>query len=158
MEAIKKLLGMIAMDKNKHAKVVAKHLAQVLLYDEQVGSKKLYPTVREKYYRLWEIMNAKGMKIKLVQTLRTFEQQRNLSSKVTNAGEGQSYHNYGLAFDVCFIIYGYNPPAHYWKILGEEGEKLGLIWGGRWKMRDCPHFEWHDGFTWRDLKPYFEKV
>jgi hypothetical protein len=159
MEIVQKILGMIAMDPNKHAKIIAKHLAQVLLYDEQVPSRKLYPTVREKYYKLWDIMKAKGMQIKLVETFRTVPRQNSLSSDVTNAGGLQSYHQFSLAFDVFFVGYRYNPPSeNWWDILGEEGERLGLIWGGRWPSEDTPHFEWHDGFTWEDLKPYLEKV
>jgi peptidoglycan L-alanyl-D-glutamate endopeptidase CwlK len=30
-----------------------------------------------------------------------------------------------------------------WEKLGALGESLGFDWGGRWKQRDCPHFEWH---------------
>ena len=34
-------------------------------------------------------------------------------------------------------------PAHPdWTRLGELGESLGFEWGGRWKVRDCPHFQW----------------
>ena len=25
--------------------------------------------------------------------------------------------------------------------MGEIGESIGLKWGGRWKQKDCPHFE-----------------
>jgi hypothetical protein len=25
--------------------------------------------------------------------------------------------------------------------MGKIGEELGMTWGGRWKVRDCPHFE-----------------
>lgn len=41
------------------------------------------------------------------------------------------------------------------KKLGPIGEKLGLIWGGRWKnIVDNPHYELHpNGKIWRVLKP-----
>ncbi|KKM81321.1 hypothetical protein LCGC14_1331050 [marine sediment metagenome] len=152
------LLQKLAMDKNKHAKVIAQHLARVFLYDEQIGSKKLYPDVREKYYKLWDIMREKRMQIKLVETFRSVPRQNSLSRGVTNAKGLQSYHQYGLAFDVYFLYKGWDAPADWWQALGEEGEKLGLIWGGRWKSKDYGHFEWHPNFTWEDLKPYLEVV
>ena len=43
----------------------------------------------------------------IVQALRTFPEQHKLflqRPKVTNADAGQSYHNYGLAFDFCLQI------------------------------------------------------
>ena len=61
---------------------------------------------------------------------------------VTNAKGGQSKHNFGNAFDVCFLI---NKKASYagdWGKIGAIGELCGLKWGGRWKeFIDKPHFE-----------------
>ena len=45
-------------------------------------------------------------------------------------------------------------PKEWWNVLGEEGKKLGLIWGGDWG--DIDHFEWHPGFSYEELKKYFE--
>ncbi len=28
-----------------------------------------------------------------------------------------------------------------WQKIGEIGESLGMVWGGRWKMRDMGHFQ-----------------
>ncbi len=67
--------------------------------------------------------------------------------RVTNARGGQSWHNYGLAIDVVFVKDGkawWNGP---WNALGAIGEGLGLTWGGRFKLVDRPHFEWHPGLT-----------
>lgn len=76
---------------------------------------------------------------------------------VTNAGPGQSLHNYGLAFDVVPMVNG-DPnwddksPAGIarWEKLGSLGESLGLEWGGRWHHPDRPHFQVSGGI-WRDL-------
>ena len=74
---------------------------------------------------------------------------------VTKAMPGESAHNFGAAFDVCFV--GTDPYLHkyevvhgtpdpLWALLGETGTKLGLNWGGplgandRFKW-DRPHFE-----------------
>jgi len=75
---------------------------------------------------------------------------------VTKAMPGQSPHNYGAAFDVCFQ--GTDPYLHQfeiengspdplWEILGALGESLGLSWGGPLGARDR--------FTWD--RPHFER-
>jgi hypothetical protein len=67
---------------------------------------------------------------------------------VTYAEPGGSFHNYGLAFDVCFS--GEDPyldqvPAgirsFLWNELGCTGEIFGLKWGGRFRNPDMPHFQ-----------------
>jgi peptidoglycan LD-endopeptidase CwlK len=64
---------------------------------------------------------------------------------VTNAEWGESPHDYGLAFDVCFSTNGkdvlWNGP---WSELAAIGASLGLEWGGAWqppKPTDQPHFQ-----------------
>lgn len=78
---------------------------------------------------------------------------------VTKAKPGESAHNYGAAFDVCFI--GIDPYLHQyevehgvpdplWSRLGEVGVKVGLEWGGSWTtLKDRPHFERPN---WKSLK------
>jgi hypothetical protein len=40
-----------------------------------------------------------------------------------------------------------------WKIIGEEGQKLGLEWGGSWKsIIDKPHFQLTGGLTPAQLR------
>lgn len=79
---------------------------------------------------------------------------------VTNAGALLSYHNHGLAFDVVPEEYvgmpNWNPEGPLWERLGRIGEGLGLEWGGRWKMKDKPHFQL-TAAPIRELKAYFEK-
>lgn len=54
---------------------------------------------------------------------------------------------YGLAMaiDICpkrlLVEKNWAPDDSVWQRLGAIGESLGLRWGGRWKRRDCPHFE-----------------
>jgi peptidoglycan L-alanyl-D-glutamate endopeptidase CwlK len=114
--------------------------------------------------------------IRVTHTLRTndeqmhlYQQGRQLQGKVwvvvdpkrvvTKAQPGESAHNYGAAFDVCFA--GPDPYLHkyevehgtpdpLWNLLGDTGAKLGLEWGGTWKsFKDRPHFQRPD---WRTLK------
>lgn len=65
------------------------------------------------------------------------------------APAGLSAHNYGLASDEALVIQETPKRVCRWgekdfDILGEEAEKLGLVWGGRFK--DKPHVNW-PGFT-----------
>jgi len=32
-----------------------------------------------------------------------------------------------------------------WLKIGQIGESLGLVWGGRWKQKDLGHFQLPDG-------------
>ena len=103
---------------------------------------------------------AAGLVLRVTHTLRTMDEQAHLYAKgrtlagkiVTNAKPGASPHNFGAAFDVCFQgERPYPDPSDVrWEQLGEIGEALGLVWGGRWrKLQDRPHFERKD---WRVLR------
>lgn len=81
-------------------------------------------------------------------------------SVVTKARPGDSYHQYGLAFDVVPLAYmsekDWNPSGSYWAQIGQIGEALGLTWGGRWSNPDAPHFELKAA-PLSELKAYWEK-
>ena len=99
-----------------------------------------------------------GIKLRVTAALRTWNEQADIYAKgrdsngnvidmkkiVSWAKAGQSYHNYGLAFDVVEIKNGAalwkNPN---WGKIGALGESIGFIWGGRWKGKknDRPHFQ-----------------
>lgn len=111
--------------------------------------------------------------VRVTHTLRTLDEQMHLYAKgrvfrdgewavtdkrqvVTNAKPGQSAHNYGAAFDICFN--GHEPypspmtpeGSNLWKIVGAIGERVGLAWGGSWvSIQDRPHFERRD---WKTLR------
>jgi peptidoglycan L-alanyl-D-glutamate endopeptidase CwlK len=64
----------------------------------------------------------------------------------TNAVAYNSWHNYGLAFDIAFQ--GENIYEGPWEKVGAIGRGLGLIWGGDFKsLKDKPHFEYHPGLV-----------
>ena len=70
-------------------------------------------------------------------------------ARVTNARPGQSWHNFGVAYDLT-LFSGKNPVWESPKYLraGEIGEDLGLEWGHRWKtFKDTPHFQRPLGVT-----------
>ena len=115
-----------------------------------------------------------GINLRVTHTLRTLDEQLHLWAKgrtfrdgvwiivapaliVTKAKPGQSPHNSGLAFDICFAGADPYPDADdpRWKVLGELGEECGLDWGGplgkgdkfTW---DRPHFQRNN---WRAFIP-----
>lgn len=78
---------------------------------------------------------------------------------VTNARAGQSWHNYGLAFDVVPLRAGKpvwgatGADLALWRRVGEIGKRCGLEWAGEWvRFREYPHFQWTGGLTLADLQ------
>lgn len=120
--------------------------------------------------RFLELAEEAGIPTEIVQGVRTMEEQRRLYEQgrsapgriVTHAEPGDSYHNYGLAFDVVPTAYkslpDWNPEGPAWETLGRIGESLGLEWGGRWRSKDLPHFQIPSGLApLPELKDYWEK-
>jgi len=72
-------------------------------------------------------------------------------SILTYTKAGYSMHNYGLAYDLLF------PTDAEYKKAAVIGKKLGLTWGGEFKLLsgkrfvDRPHFQWTGGLTTADL-------
>lgn len=69
----------------------------------------------------------------------------------TNGDSEHTPHCRGAAYDLVPIV---NEKAAWDRLdlflkVGEVGEAIGLVWGGRWpKLKDMPHFELPN---WRDL-------
>jgi peptidoglycan L-alanyl-D-glutamate endopeptidase CwlK len=101
---------------------------------------------------------AKGIYVRVVEGLRTWEEQDALYAQgrttpgkiVTNAAGGSSYHNYGQAVDLVPSTAGpespyvpnWNPKDPSYKTMQEDGEDLGLTSGARWiTIPDPPHFQ-----------------
>jgi peptidoglycan L-alanyl-D-glutamate endopeptidase CwlK len=105
----------------------------------------------------------------IVQALRTFPEQDALFKKrpkVTNAKAGQSYHNYGLAFDFCLQVDGKDiswdtakdwDGDHIadWMEVATIFSALGFKWGKA--FNDLPHFEMTFNYNWRDLLVKYNK-
>lgn len=94
---------------------------------------------------------ARGYPLRITQGLRTEAQQAALYAQgrtapgpiVTNANVGQSYHETGKAFDVCFegLVAYPNDDAH-WKAIADIGQSLGLTAGYYFSsFQDKPHFQ-----------------
>lgn len=102
-----------------------------------------------------------GIQLRVTEGLRTFKEQDLLYAKgrtapgkiVTNARGGQSYHNYGLAFDVVVMrdrqpIWEPLPPK-----IAQIAINLGFEWGGNWRsFKDYPHFQNTFGQSIKELQ------
>lgn len=102
----------------------------------------VYKIMREQY----------GYQMALLEGYRSPERQNRLSQLggVTNAAAFQSYHQYGLAADNAFlrdgklVISEKDPWAmRGYQLYGQTAEQCGLVWGGRWKLMDLGHVEYH---------------
>lgn len=96
-------------------------------------------------------LEARGYPFTLLEGYRTPERQdalANAGAHVTNARAFQSKHQYGLALDAAplrngrLVITEKDPWAmDAYTALGEEAERAGLLWGGRWRLKDYGHIE-----------------
>lgn len=96
-------------------------------------------------------LEARGYPFTLLEGYRSPERQDALADTgvhVTNARAFQSKHQYGLALDAAplrngrLVISEKDPWAmDAYLALGDEAEKAGLIWGGRWRLKDYGHIE-----------------
>ena len=120
----------------------------------------LHPMVVERARQLVTLAQVEGIEILVTSTLRTFEEQAELfaigrtkpGKKVTNATAGESWHNFGLAFDVVPLVNGkavWDSP--FWNRIRVLGKQVGLIWNGTFQsFKNKPHFEFHPNLTLAD--------
>ena len=129
----------------------------------------MHPVLRtevlEMYNEIVQALTGKAI-CRFSYTLRTFKEQDELfalgrtkpGKKVTNAKGGQSYHNYGLAFDIVLLV-DTNADGKFDKASWETNvdfdkdgradwlevvticKRYGWEWGGDWKFTDMPHFQ-----------------
>ncbi|HEX6558297.1 MAG TPA: M15 family metallopeptidase, partial [Longimicrobiales bacterium] len=63
---------------------------------------------------------------------------------VTNAPTNlHSWHGYGLAVDVISRKKGWSAGDQWFVAVADIFRKHDCKWGGDWKQRDLPHFQWH---------------
>jgi len=114
----------------------------------------LHPILALRAQTLGELCKTRGLSFVVTAGLRSNAEQDALYAKgrttegkvVTKARGGESWHNYGLAFDFVPIHPATNQPVwedtrFEWQAIGDLGESLGLEWGGRWGFKDKPHFQ-----------------
>ena len=122
---------------------------------------KLRPRTREKVIAFQTACREAGVPVLIYQTLRDKEYQNSLYAQgrtkpgkvVTNAKGGNSFHEYGVAFDFVPLVNGqpaWDATKRY-ALCGQIGKKLGLEWGGDFKsFKDMPHMQDTLGFTIAD--------
>lgn len=126
----------------------------------------LHPKWRDKVAQTWALAQAAmpiNVQIVIVQGLRTFAESDAIYQQgrtkpgpiVTKAQAGQSYHNYGLAFDFAMITDGKDDETvgPNWLKVVAIMKGAGMAWGGEFPegFHDNPHFENRFGYNWRDL-------
>jgi len=124
----------------------------------------LHPKFRPSAIAAWAEAQAampSNVKIVVVQGLRSFSESEALYAQgrtkpgpiVTKATAGQSYHNYGLAFDFAMITDGKDDDqvGPNWLKVVSIMQLHGMFWGGNFPegFHDNPHFENRYGLNWR---------
>lgn len=123
----------------------------------------ILPFMRPQVRKVLEEMKALGHQMMVTDGNRTWAEQTALYSKgrrgikgektVTNARAGYSYHNYGVAVDMTFVVDGQPnwSEGHPWAKYGEVAKKHGFSWGGDWwkfgSANDKPHIEMSFGYS-----------
>ncbi len=116
----------------------------------------LHPLVATRARKFLSEVERAGITVLVTCTLRTLEEQAALYAQgrtvpgriVTNAKPGDSWHNWGRAFDIVPLRNGKpvwgttGADLDLWHRLGDIGEACGLEWAGRWRtFREFPHFQ-----------------
>lgn len=143
-------------------------------------AKKLHPSVVDEVIKIIDEIEEDlpvNLAVRIVQGLRTFEEQDELYQKgrttkgprVTNAKPGSSYHQYGLAVDFAILVDKNNDGKFdelSWSITDDKDrdtiadwfeviqvfKKYGWESGAEWRtFKDYPHVQKTFGHTWKDL-------
>lgn len=126
----------------------------------------LHPYVASLARKFLALTRANGLDVTITSTFRSWDDQDALYAQgrtlpgpiVTNAMGGDSYHNWGLAFDAAPVVNGmiaWNDIAKF-EQMGRLGEQAGLEWGGNWTtfyvtLPDMPHFQYNFGLSTEQL-------
>ncbi len=140
----------------------------------------MHPLLRkeviEMYSEIYQALPGRAI-CRFSYALRTFKEQDELyaigrtkpGKKVTNAKSVQSYHNYGLAFDIVLLVdnkgnskfdnaswetnvdFDKDGRADWFEVV-TICKRYGWEWGGDWKFTDLPHFQKTSGYSLKDLK------
>jgi hypothetical protein len=112
----------------------------------------LDPSFRIKVELLLSKGLSEGLRPEIVESRRTEERQKELYEQGrTTPGQIvtqtlKSKHIDGLAIDIAQLDdkgnITYNASPGFWERMGDIGQELGLEWGGTWKNKDLPHFQW----------------
>lgn len=119
----------------------------------------LQPHVEALARQFLDLTRAHGLDVRITTAFRSWDEEDHLFAQgrwtpgpiVTNARGGDSYHNWGLAFDADPYENGkVSTDTQKFIQMGHLGEQVGLKWGGTFKsITDYPHFQYTFGLgTW----------
>ena len=124
----------------------------------------LLPQVKTKVEHFIQLCKDNNIDLLVTSTYRDFESQAALYSQgrtssgkiVTNAGPGDSYHNWRCAIDVVPLVNGkadWDGSHPVWAEIGRLGKEAGLEWAGEWvHFKELAHFQYSGGLTIAKLK------
>ncbi len=131
---------------------------------------RVHPKLAELGLRMVDLCAQAGAAILITQGLRTWQEQdalfaqgRTMPGKiVTNARGGESWHNFGLAFDIVVLDSvgkaDWDTAHPGWTRGAAIGKSLGLEWGGDWeKFKDLPHFQHTGDLTLGECRELFAR-
>ena len=112
----------------------------------------VHPELRERVEATAAALFKRAIVVEVASGLRSYAEQTKLYAQgrtsagkiVTNARAGSSWHNFGLAVDLCPMKRGkFDWDAHHsiWVEIGLTGQAHSLEWGGSWKKPDLPHLQ-----------------
>lgn len=125
--------------------------------------KTLTPEAQKRARRHLHAVRDTGIDARIIGGSRTYAEQNALYAQgrskkgkiVTNARGGQSWHNFGLAYDLgIFTKTGdYLEDSPLYAKAGAIGKVQGLEWGGDWSgIVDEPHFQCKTGKTLAQMR------
>lgn len=133
----------------------------------RIDTERLYPPFLRSLQAMLDDALSHGESFWVVSGWRSYEEQNKLFAQgrskpgkiVTRARGGQSAHNFGIAVDLvrdglidrAGIQPDYKPESY--ELLRMLAPKHGLVWGGAWKFRDCPHVQIPHYLTAGSLEP-----
>jgi peptidoglycan L-alanyl-D-glutamate endopeptidase CwlK len=135
--------------------------------------RRLHPGLARRGQSMVELCGLKGIGVLVTQGLRSWAEQDALYARgrteppmgrkyiITKARGGQSYHNFGLAFDIVVLDavgkadWDDTHPA--WNAAARIGKSVGLAWGGDWRgFKDRPHFQYAGGLSLAQCRVLFQ--
>jgi LysM repeat protein len=165
--------ALVIPDADAAARGVAAHTAPPNLGSKRLVSERrlarVHPGLARRGLAMIDACGVSGLAIMITQGLRTWEEQDALFAKgrtvapigrrhiVTNAKGGQSYHNFGLAFDIVVLDalgkVSWDDSHPGWAAAARIGKQVGLEWGGDWKtFKDRPHYQWRGTLALADCR------
>lgn len=116
----------------------------------------VHPALAAGLEGIFEQMDEAGTPMFVVEGVRTEERQAELFARgrtepgdivtfkdgIVHKSNHQAHDDgYGYAVDCAFQDSDPFALTHPWEIFGASAERIGLLWGGRWKLVDRPHVE-----------------